>query len=117
MLDMNSINRHRIEQRRIQTEFNYAQALKRADELEEVAQRIRNNIRSELSNSAYSIKYFWKGNASDKYMLKLSKAIEELETTASNYERVAATVRETAKRSYEMELRVIRIAESRTYKG
>lgn len=102
--------------RRSVARFNYNAALRKAEELDEIAEEIRRIVTEmqELSDSSHS---HWNGDASDRYFSRLYNTLEGMTAVITNYSKTAETIRTTAQRLYNMEMEAIEIARQRSYGG
>lgn len=97
--------------------FDYSKALQQAEILEEIASRIRGEISGDISNILEDTRQSWKGDKADYYYRKVKTLFDELKIAANNYEKIAETIRNIARRNYDKEMSAIRIARERSYRG
>ena len=110
------VNAVAIQARESVARFNYNVAIRKARELEEIAEQIRQTV-AEMQDLAASSSCHWKGDASQSYYSKLFQNIESMSDVCSNYQKIAETIRTTAQRLYNMEMDAIEIARQRSYSG
>ncbi len=97
--------------------FNYTKAIEQAERLEEIASRIRGEISGDISDILEETRQSWKGDRADYYYRKVKTLFDELKIAANNYEKIAGTIRNIARRNYDREMSAIRIARERSYRG
>ena len=96
--------------------FDYRQAISKAEELEGVVANLRQLSNNDLEGSLQSLSNAWRGEASEAYIGKGKKLQERILANAKNLENTAKTIRSTAKRIYDAEMRALQIARERQYK-
>lgn len=96
-------------------QFNFQQALKRAEELEEIAEELKRLADRELEDSFDSLSAAWKGEAASAYLRKGSRLKEKILRSAKDLKSTAAVIRRTAKRIYDAEMYAYRLAKERNY--
>ncbi len=97
----------------IRMDFQKAQQC--AAELEEIASEMRTLANSDLSDSLQSLSGAWKGESAALYLRKGELLKDKITASAKNLERTAATIRSTARRTYDAEMRAYRLAVQRKY--
>ncbi len=97
--------------------YNFKRALKKADELTEIAQNMRKSANGELSNEIESIKCSWQGDGASIYINQANKLKDEIIDSANRLENAAQIIRQVAKRTYNTEKRALEIAKKRTYRN
>lgn len=99
-----------------QIECNYRLALKRADELSEMARNIM-KVSENISNDVMAgLEADWHGNSATDYKRKLNLFSAKVECEAKKLENIANTIRRVAKRTYDTEMQSLEISRKRTYK-
>lgn len=98
-------------------EMDFRQAKQQADQLEELAARLKDLAGKELQETMQGLSGAWKGESADSYMQKGKRLEENMSSTARKLEQIASTIRMTAQRVYEAEMRAREIAEERNYGG
>lgn len=98
-------------------EMNFRQAKQQAAQLEELAVRLDNLAKKDLQETMQELSGVWKGENAEAYMRKGSRLGENIVATAANLKQIAATIRTTAQRTYETEMRAREIAIERKYGG
>lgn len=96
-------------------EWNYIQAKKQADRLDEQADRLEKLASQQLEGSFRDLSYNWKGSSASTYIGKGERVAAEISTTARELRRTAAVIRSSAERTYQAEMRVRELARKRSY--
>lgn len=96
--------------------FDYKQAIKQAEKLEEIAGKLKTLSVDKIENSIGTLKAAWQSDSSSQYYSKVSKVQEDIKNTSEYVKRIANSIRTTAKAVKEAELRALEIAKSRTYR-
>mgnify|MGYP003292541133 CR=1 FL=1 len=96
-------------------EFDFQQAIKRAEELEDIAADMRKLADEELETSLQSLSVAWKGEAANAYLNKGTRLRDKILKSASDLIKTASTIRRVAKRTYDAEKRAYQIAMERMY--
>lgn len=96
--------------------FNYRQAIKQADKLEQLARKLNVLSEEKLGGTIGKLKESWQSDSSPQYYGKAGKVQEEIKTTAGNIKKIAQAIRTTAEAVKNAELRALEIAKARTYK-
>lgn len=98
-----------------QIDFNYTQAKRQAEKLEEIADKLsklsKNNMETSLRNIAAS----WKGENATKFLKKGDKLYSEMMSVSVDLKNIAKEMKTTAERVYKAEMEAARIAQTRTY--
>jgi WXG100 family type VII secretion target len=95
--------------------IDFAQAKKCAKELEDIAAEMKSLSNRDMEDSLQNLFGAWTGEAATAYINKGVKLQQKITANAANLERIAATIRSTAKRIYDAEMRALEIARERTY--
>lgn len=98
---------------RQQIQFDFNRAKQKANELEAVANELRNLSRTNLQNTLNSLGGNWKGDNASAYIRKGAALQEKLNMTESSLRKSADTIRTIAKNIYDAEMEALRIAEER----
>lgn len=96
-------------------QFNYEKALKKAQELEEVAGELRQIAAGELDGTLTQLRGSWKGEAAELYQNKGEALGEKVGKSAENLLEIADGARKMAKRLYDAEMAAYRLAQIRNY--
>lgn len=96
-------------------EFDFQQAIKRAEELEEIAADMKKLANEDLDSSLQSLSTAWKGEAATAYLTKGSGLKEKILKSSNDLKKTASTIRNVAKRTYNAELAAYKIAMERKY--
>ncbi len=102
---------------RIEILFNYRQAIRQAEKLENLSSRLKKLARDKLSDTMGKLQNCWQSDHSNEYLRKVDLVRAELNETAARMESVAHAIRETAEAVKNAELRALEIARKRTYEG
>lgn len=94
--------------------FDYKQAIKQAERLEEIARKLRTLSVDKIENSMGTLKAVWQSDNSHQYYSKVSKVQEDINGTSEYVKKIANSIRTTAEAVKEAELRALEIARSRT---
>ena len=98
-------------------EMNFRKAKEQAAQLEELAARLDNLAKKDIQETMQNLSGAWKGYSADAYIQKGNRLEENIVATAAKLKQIAATIRSTAQRTYETEMRAREIARERTYGG
>lgn len=90
--------------------FNYNQAIAKADELDTQANNLENNAVNEMGSIMASLRRDWEGNNSTEYVAKCTTVKSNLEAIVAQMRTVAAGIRTMAKNVYDAEMRALAIA-------
>ena len=96
-------------------EFDFQQAIKRAEELEDIAADMKKLANEDLVSSLQSLSTAWKGEAANAYLTKGSRLKEKILKSSKDLNKTATTIRNVAKRTYNAEMAAYRIAMERKY--
>lgn len=97
--------------------MDYQQALRKAEELENIADSMKSLASKELQDTLQNVSASWKSVNASNYLEKGEKLGDNITRTAKQIDQVASTIRSVAKRTYEAEMRAYRIAKARKYKN
>lgn len=97
-------------------EFDFRQAIKRAEELEEIAEDMKRLANNELEGTMQSLSSAWKGEAASAYLTKGTRLQEKVLKSSRDLKKTATTIRNVARRTYNAEKAAYRIAMERKYK-
>lgn len=95
-------------------EFDFRQAMRQADRIEEIADKLRLS-NSKLENSLQNLSVSWKGENASAYLAKGSSLQTKMNKTAQGLQAAASDIRTVAKRLYDAEMAALAIASARTY--
>lgn len=96
-------------------EFDFRQANRRAEELEEISDNLKKLADEELETSLQSLQEAWKGEAAGAYLTKGSRLKNKILKSSNDLKKTAAAIRNVAKRTYDAEMTAYRIAMERNY--
>ena len=96
--------------------FNYRQAMKQADRLDEIAQKIEKLAAVKMESTIGTLKNAWQSDNSALYYNKMNRVQEEILEDAADVKKVAQSIRTTAESIKRAELRALELAKSRTYR-
>lgn len=95
--------------------WNYIQAKRQADRLEEQADRLRRLARNQMEEAVHSLSNGWKGDNAGNYLRKATRVKQEMESASAELMRTAEVIRSLAERTYRAEMRVKELARIREY--
>ena len=95
--------------------FNYRQAIRQANKLDEIADKIERLATVKMDNTVGSLRNNWSSDNSQRYYSKAGQVQSDIETNARNVRRVASSIRTTAESIKNAELRALEIARARSY--
>lgn len=98
-------------------EFDFRQAIQRAEELEEIAAQMKKLANEDLEGSLQTLSMAWKGEAASAYLDKGTRLRDKILKSSNDLKKAAKTIRSVAKRTYNAEMAAYRIAMEREYKG
>lgn len=96
-------------------EFDFRQAIRRAEELEEIAGDLKKMADEELETSLQSLSTAWKGEAAEAYLTKGSGLKNKILKSSDDLKKTATAIRSVAKRTHDAEMTAYRIATERSY--
>lgn len=96
-------------------ELDFGQALRQADDIDAVADRLGNLSAGKFRENLDSLAAGWKGDSASMYITKGSRLQEQMNTTAKELHAVAADIRTLARRLYNAEMKAWNIAAHRSY--
>lgn len=96
-------------------EFNFNQANRQADRLDELAGRLKNVSDRDLQSVMQEVSGAWQSENASAYLNKGSALQGKMNTTARNLNTIASEIRTVAKNIYDAEMEALRIAEQRAY--
>ncbi|MBQ4066291.1 MAG: WXG100 family type VII secretion target [Clostridia bacterium] len=94
--------------------IDFENTLRKANELEEQAQRLRRMTAGEYESTMQSLSNDWQSDNSGAFFAKGDRLRREIEQTATDIERVANNLRAVARRIYEAERQAEALAQQRT---
>ena len=97
-------------------EFDFRQAMNRADELDQVAADMKRMANNDMQSSLQQLSSAWKGEAASAYLTKGGRLKDKVLKSAQDLNRTATTIRNVARRVYNAEMAAYRIAMAREYK-
>lgn len=100
-----------------QIEFDFANAKRQADELEELAGGLNSISQQQFSGTLQNISSCWKGENANLYLRKGYILVNEISSTSRELLGIAAVIRTTAQKIYNAEMEALRIAERRNKGG
>ena len=95
--------------------FNYRQAIRQADRLDEIAGKINKLSTDRMEETLSGLTAAWQSDSSPQYYSKFHQIQEDICTHAENLRKVADTIRTTAEEVKRAELRALEIARRRNY--
>lgn len=98
-------------------EMDFRKAMRQADHLNEIAERLKTLSDNNLENTLNNISNNWISNASNNFCNKGRKVENDILAIAREIENSAANIRSIARRVYEAEKHAEEIARGRSYKN
>lgn len=98
-------------------ELNFRQAKQQAAQLESLAKRLENLAKNDLDGTLCQLSNAWKGESASAYMQKGERLERKILQTSRDLRRTAQTIRSTAQRTYNAEMRAREMARQREYGG
>ena len=95
--------------------WNYIQAKRQADRLQEQAERLRKLAQGRMDDVIQNLTGSWSGESARAYIRKAERTRRELEALAAELERTAEVIRASADRTYRAEMQVRELAHTRKY--
>lgn len=95
--------------------MNYRKAIEKANQLEEIANSIKNMADRQLGMSLQEVSNCWKGDSANEFIRKGSGLQQQIYNTARQLKNTAATIRNIAERTRRAELRAEELAKQRIY--
>ena len=90
-------------------EVNFKNAINQANELENIANDLRNLSDKKFNSTLQQISSSWKGESAALYVNKGNSLEEQLTKTAKEIEKTAQTIKSNAKRIYDAEMKALEI--------
>lgn len=97
--------------------FNYRQAIRQAEKIDDIADKIERLATVKLDNTVGSLRNNWNSDSSQRYYSKAGQVQGDINNNAKNLRRVASSIRSTAEAIKRAELRALEIARARSYKN
>ena len=99
----------------IKMDFEKAKAS--AAKLDDVADSINQKMENDYQELMGDVRYNWKGDNADRFLVKSEVIVEKLNTVEKNLHETADTIRRIAKNIYDAEMRALEIARKREFEG
>lgn len=96
--------------------FNYRQAVRQAEKLENLANRLKKLSQNKMRDTVGQLQGSWQSDHSNQYLSKVHRVSEEIAATAGKVMDIANAVRTTAEAVKNAELRALEIAKNRSYR-
>lgn len=96
--------------------MNFRKANEKADELEELAERLTKMAQSQMGDSMQQISNHWKGESAELFIRKGISLQQQIINTAKQLKNTAATIRKIAITTRNADMNALEIAMRRTYK-
>lgn len=84
--------------------MDYRETIRRAEELEQLARRIKRKANGEYREAQRALSGAWEGEAAEAYLKKTNRIREKLLRNAEELDRTADVLKRTAKRLYRAEM-------------
>lgn len=95
--------------------FNYNQAIKQANKLDRLADKIEKLSSEKLETTVGHLKTAWQSDNSIQYYRKVGKVQSDITKTAKDIKKIADSIRTTAEAVKSAELKALEIAQVRAY--
>lgn len=92
---------------------NFVAAKDKADELDNIANKMRKVATDKLCDELQTLSNSWTGEGAEVYRRKGKEMIVQIEMSADNLKKIASTIRTVAERIYNTEMRALQIAQER----
>ena len=93
--------------------FNYDKAISQANQLDNVAKKLKNAANNNMETILNDVSRAWKSDSAPQYVKKGQKVGNDMNTSAKNLNQIASTIRSIAKTVRDAELEAWRIANER----
>lgn len=100
---------------RSEIRYDFRQAQKRAQELEDMAGILKKLSEEKLDSVLWQLSSAWTGEAADTYRKKGKQLQEHMLKNAERLESIASTIQSTAQKVYDAEMKAYRRAIKRDY--
>ncbi|MBQ8982069.1 MAG: WXG100 family type VII secretion target [Lachnospiraceae bacterium] len=98
---------------RYSIQMNYSNAIKRAEQLENIAKELDTMAKNKLDSTLQSISASWKSESANRYLKKGHTLEDRITQTAKELRNTAKTIRNTATRIRNADLYALELAEKR----
>lgn len=95
--------------------WNYIQAKRQADRLEEQAERLKRLAKGRTDDAIRILAAGWKGESAGTCIRKAQQLQREMESAAAELMRTAEVIQSSADRTYRAEMKVREMARTRKY--
>ena len=95
--------------------MDYERAKAAAAKLDNIADGIQQMIEHDYIELLGDVRYNWKGENADQFMIKCETLQEKMKTVVNGLHETADTIRRIAKNTYEAEMRALEIARQREF--
>lgn len=99
---------------RAQIQFDFDQAMRRANEIDELGADLSKIARKDMENTQAELLAAWKGDSARLFQSKANKLQTQVNRTAAELNGIADSIRIIARIIYEAEMEALRIATQRT---
>ena len=96
-----------------QITFDYNNAIRQAQKLEGIASSVKSLGNAKMNGVESNLRGAWNSDSSSAYFKKMTRVQGEIQTTARNLSKIAASIRDIAKINYDAEMEAWRIANER----
>lgn len=95
-------------------DIQYKEAMRKADRLEELANKLSRRAADEIRNLSDDISRQWEGEEAEAFLKKTSIIESDISKIVKNIRSCAATIRKIAKQTMQTEMQAAQIASERT---
>ncbi len=96
-------------------EINFAEAIKKAEEIEEIAERLENVVSRSVKTDMEELLHGWKGDNASLFLKKQNPLPSEIEATIRDIRRISQRVRRIAQLFYDVEMKAVNIFSGKRY--
>lgn len=94
---------------------NFVAAKSKANELENIARKLKSLSDNNLNHTLADLDKFWNGDAHHAYISKGRKLQQKIKQEADSLQNDADTIRRIAQRTYDTEMKALELSKQRSY--
>ncbi len=96
--------------------FDYRQAIRQADKLDDIANRVDKIAKDKMNNMMTALKSSWQSDNSAQFCSKMKQVQSDIISDGNQIRKIADAIRTTAEGIKNAELRALEIAKCREYR-
>lgn len=96
-------------------EINFVEAIKKADEIEEIADRLENVVSRSVQNSMEELSHGWKGENASLFFKRQNPLPSEIQATIRDIRRISQRIRRIAQLFHDVEMKAVNLFSRRIY--